>query len=449
MVDATAERRYRLLVELARALDRIGEATGSRAVARRAVEVGEALGEPARIVGALTSVTHSNLWYRQVYGTVDSSHAELLERLLVTIGPDDRASRARLLATLAEVRYYTHEPAMRGAALEAVELARSVGDPWLLADVAFEAFLALWRPDEVATCLALAEELSGVGSRERLSPEVAITGRAIARYADLTLGRRLDDRLGADLATVATLRLPFLHAQLLWQKAGFALARGEVAAARRHNAEATALVERATSYGAVANDLMEWALRLDAGNGPGAATAFAHRSDAPQPATSRLVVMALAPTAPAEARRVLEAHPDALPRDWMWLIATCCEAEAALAGLVDAEAVLDRLLPHGDGLAMLGTMFHIGPVALYTGRLRDRLGDGAGAVEDLRNAIEVAHRLEAPVWRARAEVHLARLLQAQDGPPAQVAERLDRARRTAQERRAGAVAAMVEQFDGG
>ena len=180
---------------------------------------------------------------------MDAPLVDLLERLLAATSEHDTTTRARLLATLAEARYYEADADTRAMALHAVELAERAGDPALLVDVLFEAFLALWRPQDVELYAGLGKRLVTVAARSRLSPEIAIAGRTIVRAAHLTLGRSVDPQLGADLATVATLRLPFLHAQLLWQDGGLALARGESGPARRRNVEAAALVERATSYG--------------------------------------------------------------------------------------------------------------------------------------------------------------------------------------------------------
>jgi DNA-binding SARP family transcriptional activator len=443
---ATPERCHELLADLALALDRIGDAAGSRAVARRAVDVGEELGEPSRTAAVLTGVTHANLWYRQAHGTVDATLTELLGRLLAATPDADRATRARLLATSAEARYYEADPATGAMALEAVDLAEATGDPLLLADVLFEALLALWRPGNLELAARLGRRLADVAVAARLSPEVAIAGRTLTRCFDLALGRPVDQRLEPDLAAVTALRLPFLHAQLLWHDAGLALARGDLAAARRRNAEARALIERATSYGGSAAALMDWALALEVGDGAAAAAAVHGRADAPLAATSRLVAMALAADDPEGARVALDAAPRVLPDDWMWLIASCAEAEAAVAGLVDAEEVLSRLAPHQGRVSMLGTMFHIGPVDRYTGRLRRSLGDLDGAADDLRRAIDVAHRVDAPVWRARSEVDLAEVLLAAGGPDQLVAELLESAGRTAAERRSATVAAMVERL---
>jgi hypothetical protein len=446
-VAATPARRYELLADLAVALDRVGDAARSRSVARRAVDVGERLDEPGRIATVLTGVTYANIWFRQPYGTVDSSLADLLVRVLAAMPPDDPAGRSRLLATLAETRYYEADPATREMALDAVRLAEDTGDPALLADVLLEALLAVWRPADLATSARLGEQLVDVARRARLPAEVAIAGRAVTRYARVSLGQPLDGDLAADLAAVSRLRLPFLHAQLLWQDGGFALARGDLASARRRNDEAGELVRRATSYGAVAADLMEWLLLLEVGDGDGAAAAaLRHTDETPQPASTRMAAMGLAASSADDARSLLESRPGPLPDDWMWLIASCAEAELAVAGLLDGLTLLDRLDRHRHHVSMLGTMFHIGPVALYTGRIRASLGDLAGADADLRLAVEVARRVDAPLWRARSEVRLAEVLLARGAPATEIEDVLAPARRTAAERRSTTLAAMVERL---
>ena len=83
----------------------------------------------------------------------------IVEAALARIDADDPATRARVLALLAQSLVHTDQADRRtSAALEALELARASADPLLLARVAPDILYALWAPGSTELRGAVAAE---------------------------------------------------------------------------------------------------------------------------------------------------------------------------------------------------------------------------------------------------------------------------------------------------
>ncbi len=109
--------------------------------------------------------------------------------------------------------------------------------------------------------------------------------------------------------------------------------------------------------------------------------------------------------------RLVRATTAELPLDQVWLWNTCQMASLAVRFAPELrEQYLNDLLPH-CGLIANTVFASVGPVDRYLGQLRASLGDTVNAEVDFMLAIEIANRMSAASWKARAELDLADLLE--------------------------------------
>ncbi|GGO76789.1 ATPase AAA [Nonomuraea cavernae] len=124
--------RCRVLTELGQARRAVGDAGGALRDLDEAIARARRLGDREALVAAVSASGSLSVWNWRPYGTVDDELVSTLEDLLVT--PLDEESRATLLGTLgAELHYGPRRAEGERFALEAVQIARRLADPALLA----------------------------------------------------------------------------------------------------------------------------------------------------------------------------------------------------------------------------------------------------------------------------------------------------------------------------
>jgi AAA ATPase-like protein len=130
-------------------------------------------------------------------GVPDETSVSLLEEALERIGDEDSALRARLLARLATALYYKPGTADRRNSLvtDAVDMARRLDDPAVLAYVLINGQLATWGPDTTERDLEWVDELL-VLTADAGNVELALQTRT----------RQIDYLLELDDLPVPTLR---------------------------------------------------------------------------------------------------------------------------------------------------------------------------------------------------------------------------------------------------
>ena len=112
--------------------------------------------EPQLLVRAALA---NNRGYQSGSDTVDGERVEALEAAIAVVPADAPGDRARLLGVLANELAYSGDYERRATLSdESLELARSVGDPMILAQVLQQRHLAVQSPEMVPHLQAIAEE---------------------------------------------------------------------------------------------------------------------------------------------------------------------------------------------------------------------------------------------------------------------------------------------------
>lgn len=392
-----------------------GAVVEAQAVRARAMDVAERHGRDDLLVEALTAWTEPTAWERRPYAQEDTRAAAVLRRLLADRTLDD-AVRCRLLDALAAAVDSSAGPvhAGRAAAAEAVDLARVLGDPGLLAQVLATRSRAMdWEIDP-APREKIAAELAQLAAEHDMPTyawfaaylaagtaavrgDVAAIRRHVARGLEIAETHRLSesdavrhvqlaalhmagDRLAAAergyTEAVARLRANGSpHAQDRWTVSRFALCwrKGRPAEVLPELREALSV------YGALAGDSLALAL-IDAGR-------------------------------PDEARAVRAERPP-IRQDFFYSLFLTARALAvvALEERDEAEGLLAELLPLRDVVAGAASVcLALRPVAQTLGDLALLLGRTDQAADHYAHAATVARRWQAPRWLADAEAALAAL----------------------------------------
>jgi class 3 adenylate cyclase len=215
------------------ALIGLGEAqqlTGNaayRATLLQAAQIASSLGDPALAAAAALANTRG---FTSLIGDLDDEREEAIERALELDDGADLGRRALLLALQSQELLYEHDPTRRQAlALEAITLARDIGDPRVKARVLQHAFHGLWSPDMVAVRADVSVDLLGSAR--------AAEDRALESWANLLLfhcaietgdfarARGLSERL---LELAAALEQPTLSWVAQMEDAALSVARGDL-----------------------------------------------------------------------------------------------------------------------------------------------------------------------------------------------------------------------------
>ncbi|WP_020662563.1 BTAD domain-containing putative transcriptional regulator [Amycolatopsis benzoatilytica] len=351
-------------VELLMGLARASAFTGSLAAARRyrAEALDLAGDDPALTIRVLTAFDVPGIWTENDDPVLARRIADAAARVLVA----DPPVRARLLATIAlELRNEGGQRAL-DAALEAEELARSTGDPALLA-------------------LALNARWTQTFTRAGLAPERARIGEEIVEVA---ARHRL-----VSFEVLGHLVLVQAHSAL-----------ADFAAADRHSAAADRLGEQYDLP--LVSVFTDWyrALRIAVTGSVEAAEAAYRAAAARLPGSGMSGVdrglLSLARHC-LYRQHNLESPVDdwRLPADRPDLLLELRACLTAATG--DARECYERLAPAENELAGAGSgMVTLGPVAYYLGELAEKLGLPSAA--HFRKAEDVARRAGAAHWLAES-----------------------------------------------
>lgn len=316
----------------------------------------------------------------------------------------DAAAGARVLAALAVGHCYTPDSRVAAGHLDRAEqLARSTGDPDVVADVLMGGLITY---SGVATrageSLTLAAQLKALGHSR--SHEDRVIADSVATMAAMNLGdvEGAERHLRAGIEGSEELRLPVLRAQLRWMEAVLAMWRGDFAEADRHHRIATDVHEQTELYGA-GSGLMA-ALSLLRETGGGIDPQWLDLVGAPDTGGQAMVELAHAAMLSVVNGAELGLSAAGLLSEWsvnserphVWTTLgylTLLGHAAAENGLAEyGGPLLKALAPFTDRIAVIGQIGTAGPVALATARLRALVGDDEGAREDLAVARALAVR---------------------------------------------------------
>ena len=160
--EPSRERRLELLLELGAAQTKAARVADARQTLERAANLARELDRPEELAHAALGIC-----LLSTAGIVDEPLIDLLEEALERIGDDDSALRSHLLSGLAQELYWI-DPAGRSndLGLEALEMARRVGDPGALAAALVRRqFTGIVDPDQARRRLEESGELHDLAKR--------------------------------------------------------------------------------------------------------------------------------------------------------------------------------------------------------------------------------------------------------------------------------------------
>ena len=349
----------------------------------------------------------------------------LLEEALTDLGDGDSELRAMLLARLAAGPLRDEPSRERRASLsvQAVDIARRLGDPVLLGYVLDARHMAIWAPDTIGERLAIAAEMVQL-SRSTGDFERLFQGHWYRTLTLLELGDLAAVQAEAGIAgrIADELRQP---AQLWMVASGRALCtllEGRFEQAGGLIEEAFRLGERAMPWNAgVTRDLQLFALRREQG-----------RLDELEETVSRAV--RAYPTYPvwrcvladlhaqlsredearAEFERFAAGDFTGLPFNEEWLLGMTLLADvcAALGDVPRAGRLYELLLPYRELHAVVLPEISFGAVARALGKLAATAGRFEQATRHFEAAIQLNEQSGARPWTAHARHDYARMLAA-------------------------------------
>jgi tetratricopeptide (TPR) repeat protein len=440
------EHRGELLLRLGRAHARAGDYRSSKATFLEAEEAARETGDAEQLARAAIGFGEPQV----EGGLVDRQLIALLEEAMRGLGPEDSALRARLMARLSLELTFSDEAALRESlSLEAIEMARRLGDVVALCNALRARWLARWGPDGLEERATLAEEhlalARATGDREI---ELLARARRITCRVEAGDGAAAALDIAAHAGLAEELRMPYYAWVAATMKAGRALLAGSFSRVEGLAEDARSLLRGRPNAGHAHLSQMTM-LRWEQGRLPEVREAWQQLVERmPQLAFARAwLCLAAAEEGREEAARSgLQDLVDAirlLPRDGIWLPAVALSAmTAARIGDREAATTLQPLLRPYAERAIVLPMPHpavcFGGAALYLGLLATLTQDWDDAEHYFETAITVHRRLAAKPFLARTYCEFAGMLLARGGPA-------DRERAAALLDRAAATAAAVGQ----
>lgn len=383
-----------------------------------AADAARALDDTARLTEAALRLVH----FGPANPARDGREISLFEEVLDRLGQADSSARARLLAALGVALPVTEVQRAAALSRQAVDMARRIGDPLVLARVLAGHHAVIRSPDADEERLAIAREMVTLGEQLR-DPEATFAGH-IACYVSLVAA---SDVAGADAAADAAdrlarqLRRPLFTFHVLRIKAAQAILAGRIAEGE-HLAVAMRQRGRETTIPHALLDVMYAGLQF-------LACEPRDRLAELEPAISRLVDaqpewtllqaaqahIRCAAGRPELARPLLGRLVDdgfcGVPRDDLWL-ETVIHMAAVAAEVRDtqaAAAIYDLLSPYSGRNAYTG-MGSFGPVDRILAVLATTAGRYDQAERHYAAAVELSERLQAPGWATYVRCSWARTL---------------------------------------
>ena len=421
---ATARLRCELLLALADAQGRAGDAPSAKSTFLRAAELSRSADQPELLARAAVGYGGRFVWDRAVS---DERLVPLLEEALAALGEADSPLRVQLLSRLAAaLRGEPSRERRERICEEVVHAARRIGDPATLAYALAAAEAALHGPDTAQRRLTEGSEIISLaartGDRERL-----FDGHEHSFWAAWELGD--PDRRAAELVSMTRvaeeLRQPAQFWMLAAAQATLALSLGRFAEAPELIERAAAVGERVLGWSATATRKLQLFLlrreqrRLDGFERE--VRDYAH--EFPSPLVYRAVLAHV--YARLERTEEAEALLHELTRrdlsDWHvdeeWLVSICLLAETcAILGDTDCAAPLyELLLPYASlnavgvpELVLDSTSRPLGILATLQGRFED-------AARHFEEALRMNERMGARPWIAHTQEDHARMLLRRNG----------------------------------
>jgi DNA-binding SARP family transcriptional activator len=405
--------RLELVLGLVRALSHVGQLARARSYRHDAVRAALPLDDPVLLGRVITSFDVPRLWVSHEWGETDDELVGMVEQTLARLPPGDELLRCRLLTTLAFELHGAESERGYQASAQAVEMARSLGDPGVLTVAINGRFFQTFRHDGLAERLRLSTELVALPGKPVTAEALAHTllmaassgaadFAAADRHADQAA--RIADRYDLYLITTAVSIYRAMRTALdggltaagdLYQQAAVRLNRLGL----WQHAAGVSILGR-FSLLVTQDRVAEMAGELESLNNgtPLAATLLGEP-----------YALALAASGRAAEARAAAGRPRPIRRDMLWLFMTGVRGLLAIA--IDdrerAESAYQALLPYAARPAGADTgVMTLWPAAQILGDLARHLGL-PGAQAHYKHALAVAEQAHVESWR---EVAMKRLV---------------------------------------
>ena len=392
------------LVSLASACERADEMREARGAVVTATDLALGLGDWQSVGAAAGALNHASIWPNQPYPAVDHELVALLETALDAMPTEDRPERVLTLGALGTELMHTADGARRDkVSLEAVDAARRLGDPALLAKALHARTFSLKQPESVPERKQVAVEIAALADEHGLGADVALLGELQIALADLALGDI--NAVAARLPTcISLLDHPVglaLRSQVGYFRALVEVIRGRYGEAVARAAEVHELFRRTRPVEA---EVFAFAQRLTIGHDLGGL----REDDLLAPTTEGAIGFALAlqlysaillfdldrrDEAIARIPHRRGEVPDR-PSDYVTVFIDVAAADVAaeVGDLVAVPVLLDRLAPMAGRWANGGTgAGSLGLVDLAIARLHATAGNGEQARSWFARSVD-AHR---------------------------------------------------------
>jgi eukaryotic-like serine/threonine-protein kinase len=419
LLDAPAH--IEVLVKLAGARWRAGGMDAAREVGRRALALAKEDGEPTAVAIAALAFAGRLPGFGAI--VCDEEVVAELEQALALLPGSAVALRAQVMARLAEeLAYSPRRGVERALGPQAIELARRVGDPGVLAAVLRTTQWSVWTPDDVERRRALADEIVAL-ARPTGDRVLGLDGELLRLWSALERGEM--DVAWHQLATCARLveelRLPYYAWVTAAARACLHIGSGRLD-------EAEALAEQAQHIGERSGDLtvaffggvQREHVKFLRGRFDEVAEWLAgvlRSFPVLVPAVECSLVITYGQSGQhercrSELARYWTDDFAAVPRNAMWLMNMAFLADAAVS-IGDAEAAA-HLYPHLAPLTpynvVLPPAFVLGPVSHYIAGLAALMGNDAAARRHYEDALALETRTGTRQWTARTQLEYGRFL---------------------------------------
>jgi class 3 adenylate cyclase len=423
--DASAERRGDLLLRLADAQWRAGDARAAQASFERATEAARRLGNAGMLArAALGYVTALGGFLLFARFEIGGTGAGLLEEALAALPESDSPLRARLLARLAVELYSANEPVERRVALsgEAMEMARRLDDSEALVMALHARHWALTTPELVHERLTHSEEMLRV-ARETGDWEAEFLAHNSRFHCLLELcdGRAMDAEIEAMTQIAERIRQPSYLWHTICLRAVRATLDGRFDDAEQlaHEALEIGRLRQTAYFSYMFRYAQLYAIRWAQGRLPELWGSIRSHSDRfPWIPRWRDALAAVELGDESAARAEVERHAGRdftdLPRDGLWMLHLSGLAQCCVLIRDDRRGaqLYELLLPFAERNAVSYTQQPFGPVALRLAGLASMLGRWDDAEPHFETALECCRLLGARAIVARVHYeHGAALLE--------------------------------------
>ncbi|HEX4832649.1 MAG TPA: BTAD domain-containing putative transcriptional regulator [Trebonia sp.] len=407
--DAPGRERLELVMGLVRTLASTGQLTSARPFRRDAVRAALPLDDPGLLAQVIASFDVPITWFSHEYGSIDDELIATIEQTLDRLPAGDGVLRCRLLTTLAfELEGAASERGYQ-ASLQAVEMARRLGDPIALTMAINGRYLQSFRYDGQAERLSLGAELLAL-------PGKPVTVEAIAHLLLMAASSGVGDYDSADLHAGQAARiadrydLRVIGAMVSIYRAMRTGLDGDVATAGKLYEQVADQINRLGLWrqGAGVSVLGRMSLLITQDR------AAEMNSELDGYPWMPVVFPELYALALADSGRVIEARATAsranpIRRDRFHLFMTCIRGLLAIA-LDDrelAQSAYQALLPHAARPAGAETgVLTLGPTVQVLGDLARYLGLPS-AEGHYRHALAIAEQARVEPWREAATRRLS------------------------------------------